>query len=256
MAQTLWIGNIHFKTTNVPVKLLTAVSQNRIQLHLFHKTDGIKLRQQMICAYEKTPVSSDQQLKGFRVGERSYIPISPEELAQTEPKPSRTIAVHEFVKTDAIDPVFMGQTYRLEPAAPGKVYGLLAAALKETGRQGLCTWTMRKRAHLGALRSDGKSLNLIVLRFADEIIRAKSLGLESFSISEKELNIAGELIGKLTVPFQPEKYTDEHQKKLRALIGKKARGEKIRLSKPKHLTATVPSKLLEVLEESLQKAAA
>lgn len=208
----------------------------------------------MICAYDKKPVSSDHQEKGYRVDERKYVLIGPEELEQTEPKPSRTIEVHEFVKTDAIDPIFMGATYYLEPAAPGKGFGALAAALLEMESQGICTWAMRKRAHLGALRSDGKALRLTVLRYADEVRPAKSLNLESFSLSEKELKIAGELIDKLTVHFQPGKYADEHQKKLRALIERKARGETVKVIKPKHLNATVPDKLLQVLEESLQKA--
>ena len=70
-------------------------------------------------------------------------------------------------------------------------------------------------------------MRLNVLRYADEIIAAKSLGLESFEVSDKELSIGSELIDKLTVPFHPKKHVDEHQIKLRQLIEKKAHGHKI-----------------------------
>jgi DNA end-binding protein Ku len=113
---------------------------------------------------------------------------------------------------------------------------------------------MRKRAYFGAILSTGKNLRLNVLRYSDEIVPVKSLGLESFELSEKEVGIGSELINKLTVKFQPEKYGNEHQKKLRDMIEKKARGQKITLLTPKHLKPTTPCKLLETLEKSLKAA--
>ena len=111
---------------------------------------------------------------------------------------------------------------------------------------------MKKKAYLGAIRSDGKTLKLSTLRYADEIIEVKSLGIEVFTLSEKELEIAGELIEKLTVNFQPEKYRNEHQQKLKELIKLKTRGGKVAVIKPRSRRTTPPDNLLEVLEESLR----
>ena len=255
MAGTIWIGNIHFGDTNVPVKLHTAVSQNRVQFHLFHKTDRVKLRQQMICAYEKAPIPAEEQVKGFQVDETEYILIDPEELEQTEPETDRSIDVHEFVKTGEIDPVFLERTYYLEPDSSLKSYLALAEAMKEMNTDGICTWAMRKRSYLGALHSAGYTLRLNVLRYADEVLSAQSLGLETFSPSAKEIETGSELINRMAVHFQPQKYKNEHVKKLLALIEKKARGEKIALLKPRHLKTTKPGKLLEALQESLKRAA-
>jgi DNA end-binding protein Ku len=256
MPKTLWIGNIEFENISIPVKLHTSVKQDKIQFHLLHKTDQVKLNQQMICAYEKKPVLSKDQLRGYQISERKYVLLDPEEMEQAEPEKSRSIVVHEFVKTNEIDPIFMERSYYLEPKTPNKVYSALCAALLKMGCQGIATWSMRKRAYLGALRSDGKALQLTVLRFADEIIPAKSLALKSFALSEKELKIASELINKLTVRFQPEKFKNEHQKKLRALLEKKARGQKVVLAKPRHLKSTAQAELLKMLEKSLEKASA
>ena len=256
MAQTLWIGNIHFKETNIPVKLTPAVREDRLQFHLLHKNDKIKLHQQMICAFEKTPVSADEELKGYRVAERKYVLIDAADLKKTEPaEESRDITVHEFVKTNTIDPVFMEHTYYLEPKAASKEYSALAAALKEMDRLGVSTWTMKKRAYLGALGSDGKTLRLTVLRFAEDIVRAGSLGLAPPPLPDKELAIAGALIKKLTARWQPEKFRNEHQQKLRALINKKARGGKITAVRPQPRRTTEPNELLKKLLESLKAAA-
>ena len=252
---TIWKGNIHFGDVNVPVKLHTAVKEERIQFHLLHKRDHVRLRQQMICAYEKKPAPLEEQAKGFEVEDGKYIIVDPSELEETSPESSRMIEVHEFVETEQIDPVFRERVYYLEPDANLKGYWGLVGALKDLDVEGICAWTMRKRSYLGALQINGKLLRLNALRYADEVISVKSLELQKIPLSEKELKIGSDLINQLTGPFQPYKFEDEHQKKLQNLIEKKARGEKIAVLRPRLLKPTASDKLLQVLEASLKKVA-
>jgi len=255
---TLWKGYIHFGDMDVPVKLHSAVREERIQFHLLHKSDQVKLRQQMICAYEKQPVPTEEQSKGFEVEEGKYIIVDPEELEQTDPESSRMIEVHEFVKTAQIDPIFLDRVYYLEPdmaGIQGKGYDALVKALKEMDVEGICTWTMRKRSYFGALQASGKILRLNTLRYADEVVPVKSLDLQDVPLSEKELKIGGDLINQLAAPFEPRKFENTHQKKLQAMIEKKARGEKIAVLAPRRLKPTESDELLQVLEASLKKVA-
>ncbi len=177
MTGTIWKGSIHFGDTAVPVKLHTAIKEERIQFHLLHRRDQVKLHQQMICAYEKKPVPKEAQTKGFEVEDGKYIIVDPAELEQTVPESSRTIEVHEFVKTEQIDPIFLDRVYYLEPDIPVEGYIALVSALQEMDAAGICTWTMRKRSYLGALQTSGKILRLNTLRHADEVISATSLEL-------------------------------------------------------------------------------
>lgn len=253
--RALWKGFIHFGDTSIPVKLHAAVRENRLQFHLLHKRDRVRLQQQMICAYEKVPVPLAEQVRGFEVEAGKYILVDPAELEEIEPEASREIQVHEFVKAANLDPIFMERTYYLEPDLVFKGYNALVELLQEMQINGICTWTMRKRSYFGALQSNGKTLHLKTLRYADEVIPVSSLNLQKFTVSEKELSIGSELISHLTVPFHPEKFANEHQKKLQELIDKKARGEKIALLPPKLMKSTEPNKLLEALEASLKKVA-
>jgi DNA end-binding protein Ku len=255
---TIWKGYIHFGDTDVPVKLHTAVKEERIQFHLLHKRDQVRVRQQMVCAYEKQPVPAEEQSKGFEVEDGKYIIVDPEELEQTAPESNRMIEVHEFVKTAQIDPIFVDRVYYLEPDITniqGKGYSALVRALKEMEVEGICTWTMRKRSYLGALQASGKVLRLNTLRYADEVVPVESLGLQDVPLSEKELKIGGDLINQLTAPFEPRKFENEHQEKLQDMIEKKARGEKIAVLAPRRLKPTESDQLLQVLEASLKKAA-
>jgi DNA end-binding protein Ku len=253
--RAIWKGNIHFGETDVPVKLHAAVREERIQFHLLHRSDQVRLRQLMICAYEKKPVPAEAQTKGFEVEDGKFIIVGPEELELTAPESSRMIEVHEFVKTEQIDPVFLDRVYYLEPDTFLGGYSELVEALKEMAVAGLCTWTMRKRSYFGALQASGKVLRLNTLRYADELISVDSLGLQDIAVSEKELKIGSDLINQLAAPFQPQKFENEHQKKLQQLIEKKARGETIAVQRPRLLQPTASDQLLQALEASLKKVA-
>lgn len=253
--RTIWKGYIHFRDFDVPVKLHPAVREERIQFHLLHSRDHVKLKQQMVCAYEKVPVPLEEQARGLELSEGKYILVDPTELDQAEPKESRVIEIHEFVKIEQIDPVFLERVYYLEPDIQVKGYNALVKALGEMKVEGICTWTMRKRSYLGALQMRGKILCLNILRYDDEVISVQSLELPKISLTEKELKIGRDLINQLTASFQPQKFENEHQKKLQQLIDKKARGEKIAIMRPRRLKPTTPDKLLQALEASLKKVA-
>jgi DNA end-binding protein Ku len=255
---TIWKGYIHFGDTDVAVKLHSAVREERIQFHLLHKQDQVRLRQQMICAYDKQPVPTEEQTKGFEVEDGKYIIIDSAELEQTIPESNRMIEVHEFVRTEQIDPILLDRAYYLEPdlsALQGSEYGALAKTMGEMKVQGICTWTMRKRTYLGSLQAAGKVLRLNTLRYDDEVIPAESLDLQKVALSEKELKIGSDLINQMTGKFEPRKFENEHQKKLQEMIQKKARGEKIEVLPPRRLKSTEPDQLLQVLEASLKKVA-
>jgi len=254
---TIWKGSIQFGDTQVPVKLHSAVKEERIQFHLLHQSDGVKLHQQMICAYEKIPVPTEAQIKGFEVEEGKYIIIDQAELEQAVPESSRLIDVHKFVKTAQIDPIFLEHVYYLEPDSDlaSEGYSALTEALQEMDVTGICSWAMRKRSYYGALQAWGKVLRLNTLRYADEVISAASLQLQEIPLSERELEIGSDLIRQLTAPFQPRKFANEHQIKLQQLIDKKARGEKVVLLRPRVLQPTAPDQLLQALEASLKKVA-
>jgi len=251
----LWKGNIHFGDTNIAVKLHTAVREDRIDFHLLHRKDRVRLLQQMVCAYEERPVPREDQAKGFEVEEGKFIIVDQDELEGAAPESSRMIEVHEFVRADEIDPKFLDRVYYLEPDVSSKGYAALFSALKEMAVAGISTWTMRKRAWFGAVEAGRDGLRLITLRHADEVVPASSLELGKLPVSGKELKIGIDLIIHLTAPFEPARFKDEHLVKLRELIERKARGEKIALLRPRRLRPTEPDRLLKALQESLKKVA-
>lgn len=254
---TIWKGTIRFGDEDLPVKLHAAVREERIPFHLLHRSDGVRLHQQMVCPHDGAVVPAETQVRGFPLEEGKYIIVDGAELEQLVPQESRLIDVHEFVPRGEIAPLYLDHTYYLEPDSPLAAgdYAALAETLGEMDLAGVCTWTMRKRAYHGVLQARGRVLRLTTLRYADEVILAASLPLEEIPLSERELAIGSDLIDRMAAPFQPEKFINEHRLKLQQLIDSKARGEKIALVPPRLLQPTSADRLLEALEASLKKAA-
>lgn len=251
--RAIWKGMIHFGEYTIPVKLYTAVRERRVQFHLLHESDEIRLHQQMVCAYEHIPVPREEQVRGFEVEDGKFVLINDEELQQFEPEESRMIEVHEFVNTGDIDPVYFEKAYYLGPDSLPKEYSIFTDALSRAGMEGICTWTMRKRTYLGSLRTRGGIVRLTRLRYADEVVAEASLGLNRVELSERELKVGSDLVRALTSKFKPEQFENEHEKKLQEMIDRKAAGEKISILRPKKKRATAPDRLLETLEASLKK---
>ena len=251
----IWNGNIIFGSVALPVKLHPAVSENRIQFHLLHKRDLVKLKRQMVSAYDGAPVPVEDQARGFELEGGMYILVDPSDLQAADPEASRAIEVHEFVPAAHIDPVYLEHSYYLEPGPHAEGYGALVAALDEMDLAGVCTWTMRKRSYVGALRAGGKLLRLYTLRHAGEVVTAAAPKVPIAALSAQELKVGSELVNHMTGRFQPQKFEDRHQEQLRKLIDRKARGRKVRVLRPKRLAPTVPSKLLAALEAGLKRVA-
>ncbi len=251
--RAIWKGYVHFGSFDVPVRLHTAVREQRFQFHLLHSRDHVRLRQQMVCLHEKVPVPSEEQIRGFELEEGKFIIVDDKELDRIEPEDSRVIEVHEFVTAGQIDPMYLERLYYLGPDVVSPGYNALLETLLEEGLEGICTWTMRKRSYVGTLGVRGRVLRLGTLRYSDEVVPAASLDLPAIELSDRELKAGIDLVNQLSGQFQPESFENEHQKKLQELIDKKASGEKISILRPKRRKATAPDKLLETLEASLKK---
>ena len=251
----IWNGNVTFGSFALPVKLHPAVRENRIQFHFLHRRDLVKLKRQMVCALEGAPVPVEDQARGFELEDGKYILVDPTDLERADPEASRSIEVHEFVPAAQIDPVYLDHSYYLEPDPHAEGYHALVAALGEMGLAGVCTWTMRKRSYVGALRAGGETLRLHTLRHAGEVVTSAATEVPAAPLSARELKVGIELVNHMAGRFQPEKFADRHQELLRKLIDQKARGRKVSVRRPKRLAPTAPSRLLAVLEAGLKRVA-
>jgi DNA end-binding protein Ku len=257
MARSIWRGAISFGLVNVPVKLYSAVSKKTVRFNQLHEKDGSRIQLKRFCAEEDNEVPYEEIVKGYEISPGRYVVITPEELEALDPKKTRTIDIEDFVDLDEIDPLFYEHPYYLAPdTGASKPYKLLLEALKQTNKVAIARVVIRTKEYLTAIRPAGDVLTMETMLFADELIDPDGLDElpdEDVRATEREVDMARQLIESLATGFEPEKYRDEYRERVLELIEQKASGAEIAMPAEPEEPAAVPD-LMAALEASLAAA--
>ena len=254
MPRSIWNGAVSFAGVDVPVKLFGATDPQSIQFRELHAPDEGEIAHHLVDADGKE-VDRDDVAKGFEVRSGEFVVLDDEEIrAATAPK-RKTVDIEQFVPADQIDPDVYDRAYYLAPQDGGEEgYAVLAAALERTGRVGVGRVVLRSREQLVAVMVRERVLRMHTMRFADELVDPGKVDLPRLRKPDKRmLEMAERLVDGLSAPWKPGKYRDTYRDRVLALVGKKAKGEEIDVSRAQ---APEPSDdLMAALEASLQGSA-
>ncbi|MGW7663427.1 non-homologous end joining protein Ku [Streptomyces sp. NPDC054756] len=257
MARAIWTGVITFGLVSVPVGLYTATQDHTIHFHQLQRGTSDRIRNRRVNERTGEEVSPDDIVKGFEVADGEYVVVEPEELDAIAPGRSRAIEISDFVDLDEIEPVYFARPYYLAPRGEEnlKVYELLRAALEKANRVGVATFVMRGKQYLTALRAEEKVLMLQTLHWADEVrdpTRELPQLPERRAGSGKELDMALQLVDALSGPWEPSRYHDTYEEKVRELVRAKAEGQEITPAEEPPAATNVVD-LMEVLQGSIDR---
>jgi DNA end-binding protein Ku len=226
-ARAIWKGVVKVGTLDVPVKLYSAVQDQKVHFRLLHKTDHEPVKQRLVSSDTGEAVEYEAVRKAFPLTRGRMIMLESEELQKLEPDDSRDIEITRFVDSSEIDHRWYERAYYLGPDGDEKSYFAAAAALEQKGKEGVARWVMRDKEYVGALRADKGYLMLITLRHADEIIAADALKPpEGRKLEERELAMAEQLLSALHGKFDPSQFRDEYRARVMELVETKAAGRK------------------------------
>jgi len=255
MPRSIWSGAISFGLVNVPVRMYSAVSEHSLHFNYIHEKDASPIGYAKYCKEEDKPVPDEEIVKAFE-WDGEYVVLRDEDFERAQEDSFKTIDIKDFVDYAEIDPIYFERTYYLGPASGGeKVYALLAKAMEEAGRAAIAKFVMRDKQHLGCLRVRDGVLVLERMHFADEVRDPDTVELEKVPKLEKqELELARDLIDRLSGPFEPEKYADTYRDTLCEIIKQRREGDDVKAPKPQK-PKQAPD-LMEALKASLEGRAA
>ncbi|MFE6286657.1 Ku protein [Streptomyces sp. NPDC057877] len=259
MARAIWTGVVTFGLVSVPAGLFTATRDHTVHFHQLQRGTSDRIRNRRVNERTGKEVAGEDIVKGFEVADGEYVVVEPEELDEIAPGRSKTIEISDFVDLDAIEPVYFHRTYYLAPRGKEylKVYELLRAALAKANKVGIATFVMRGRQYLTALRAQDDLLVLQTLRWADEVrdpARELPEPPSGRAGRGKELDMALQLIEALSGRWEPSRYHDTYQEKVRELVRAKAEGQEVEVAEEAP-AATDVIDLMDVLQGSLDRAA-
>jgi DNA end-binding protein Ku len=257
MPRSIWRGAISFGLVNVPVKLYSAVSKKTVRFNQLHEKDNQRIQMKRWCPGEEEEVPYEEIVKGYEVSPDRYVVITPEELEALDPKKTRTINIEDFVDLEEIDPLYYEHPYYLVPdTGAAKAYKLLLTALAESKKVAIARVVIRSKEYLTAIRPADGILTMETMLFHDELVspgQLDELPDEDVEATDREVQMAKQLIESLSADFEPDKYHDTYRERVLELIERKAGGEEITLEPVSDEPAKVPD-LMAALEASLAAA--
>src|SRR5919198_2362702 len=258
MPRAIWSGAISFGLVNIPVKLYSAVNRKTVRFHQLDREDNQRIQQRRVNPRTGEEVPYENLVKGYEVGPDRYVVITPEELESIQPEKTRMIDIVSFVDLDQIDPIYYDHPYYLVPdTGADKAYRLLLDAMEEANKVALGRVVLRTKEYLVAIRPRDDVMTMETMLFADEVIPPDKLDERpsdgKAKTSQKELQMAQQLIDSLAEDFEPSQYKDEYRDRVIEMIERKAQGEEVVIEAPTEEPKQVPD-LMAALEQSIASA--
>lgn len=236
----------------IPIAMYTATQDNDIHFNQLHKTDNSRIRYKKTCANCGKEIKTEDIVKGYEYDDDEYVVITDEEIEKVKTEKEKSIQILHFAQLNQISPVYYDKTYQVAPEAGGeKAFELLRVALMAEQKIAIGKTVMGTNDTLMAIipREDG--ILISTMFYADEV-RELQKQYTKTEVSEQELNMAKILINSMDTPFDPSKYKDEYQIKLRTLIETKIAGKEVVSAESENEGKVID--LMEALKASVEKA--
>jgi DNA end-binding protein Ku len=197
---------------------------------------------------------------GYETDDGDLVVLTDAELATAAPRKTRTIDVEAFVDIADVDPIYLDHPYVLLPAGDAdgtlRAYRLLLEVMERTERAALGRFVMRTKEHLALIRAREDRLVLTTLLWHDEVRPTKDVPTPTKrdKPAKKEVDHAVALIDALSCPWDPERYEDDFEKRLKTIIRKKSKGQSIEIPEDEEEEAEPLPDLMAALEKSLAEA--
>jgi DNA end-binding protein Ku len=254
--RTLWKGAISFGLVHIPVRVYPATQNKGVKFRYLHRECKTPVRYLKYCPTCGREVEPEEIVDGYEYQKGRFVALEDEDFQRLPAPETKVVDIMDFVDLAEIDPIYFDKSYYLEPAEGGvKAYALLRRAMVRTGRIAIARAVLRAKQRLAAVRVlDGRVLVMETMFWPDEI--RSWTGLEGVDADpvfhENELRMAETLIGSLTGPFTPSKYTDEHRRALRELIQAKVEGREVHEHREPEAAKVLD--LMEALRASVEMA--
>lgn len=258
--RALWTGSLGFGLLQIPVSLHTATAPSEQRFHQLDDRTHDPIGYRRVNKATGEEIDWEHIARGYEVEKGEYVIITDEDLESIDITAAQTIDIVDFVERRAIEPVYYEKPYYLAPLKRAeRAYALFCEALERTKKVAIARVVIRTRQHLAMVYPSGRMLVLEILRWHHELRSPRGLEMTDdeigkLKLGERELEMAEELITKMSTEWAPARYRDEYRDAILAMAEEKARTGKVtqvRATKLERETPTRASELIELLKKSL-----
>src|SRR3984885_2812530 len=259
MPRPFWSGQIQISLVSFGIKLFPATeAKSEIRFHQLSRKSGERIKHQKVSGDEE-PIEKSDIVKGYEYRKGEYVTIEPEEIEHLRIPSRHTLEVAQFVDEDELSPEFFEKPYFVVPEDEdhGEAFAVVRKALQMTKKVGLGKIAFGGREHLVAVSApaDDKLAGMMAytMRYAEELRDpAEYFGdIKKVAVDEDQLSLAKELIKRKAAKFDPEKFTDEYEAALKALVEAKVNNAPLPQDEPAPKSGKVIN-LMDALRQSVK----
>lgn len=250
MAAVVWKGFVSFGLVTFPVRLFAAARAEHVQFHMLHRKDLSRVKEVWYCAAENKPIDRDDIVKGYETSKGKYVVVDDEELRKIAPPTATTMDIVQFVRNDAVDPIYFESSYYVGPEEnAAKPFELFLQALTLTKYHAIAKLAMHGREHIVLIRPAEGGMVLHTLYYPDELHQANRAPKSASKLPPKEVELAKSLVQHLAGPFKPSGFHDTYRENIERLIEQKQKGKPVRATAQPKRAPVID--LMEALKRSL-----
>ena len=230
-ARPYWSGQVRISLVSFGVKLFPATeAKSEIRFHQLSRKTGERVKYQKVShdqsGESRGPVQQSEIVKGYEYQKGQYIQIEPHEIENLRIPSRKTLEVTQFVDIEEVSPEFFEKPYFCVPEndAQGEAFAVVRKALQETKKVALGKIAFGGREHLVGIQSPTDDslpgMMAYVMRYEEELRKPTEyfVDIKKVSIDDDQLSLAKELIQRKAAKFAPEKFKDEYEAALRAMV--------------------------------------
>ncbi|WP_213804489.1 Ku protein [Granulicella sp. dw_53] len=268
MPRPFWSGHIQISLVSFGVKLFPATeAKSEIRFHQLSRKTGERIHHQKVSG-DQGPIEKDEIVKGYEYRKGEYVTIEPGEIENLRIPSRHTLEVTQFVDLEELDPELFEKPYFVVPDGDQQTeaFTVVRKALQSTHKAALGKIAFGGREHLVAISAppeakedtvETRGMMAYTLRYAEELRKPSDYfsEIKKTTVDDDQLSLAKELIKRKASKFNPEKFKDEYEAALKAMVEAKVNNAPIPTDEPAPRSAKVIN-LMDALRKSVQPEAA
>ncbi len=229
--RSIWKGHIRFSLVTIPIRIYNAVDTGQaVRFNQLHKDCNGRVGYDKRCKKCEKSVAQDDIVKGYQYEPDQYAIFEKDDLEKLKLKSTKVIEIEGFVDQKEIHPTLFDAPYYAGPdgEVAAKTYGLLSAALRDSGKFGVGKVVLRDREDIVMIAPHGDGILLYKMRRPNEIRTIDNVPLvEKVKTDKEELKLARSLVDSMSTSFDKLKLENHYADAVREMVQAKIDGKEI-----------------------------
>lgn len=226
-----WKGYLKLSLVSCAVELTGATDHSeKVSFRVINRKTGNTVKRQYIDGITARPVDSDDEVKGYEIGDGEYLLMEEADFDAAEIESSHTLSIEHFVDRAEIPAIYFDTPYYVTPSdeVSQEAFAVIREAMSRQKKAGLARIVLYRRERPVMIEPFDKGLLLTTLRYDKTVRKPDEIfdDLHKIKLDPELVDLATHIIDKKQATFDPSGFEDRYEDALLEVIAAKKKGKK------------------------------